>query len=94
MRSMFWQTVLSLDIPTGIYACKRVNKFRIGLFMYAINYLGLLAASVIFEPLMFKGMTGMLLYTFGLTSLGVITIIIPVFYVRKWTKEFNQALII
>lgn len=93
-RSMFWHTLASLDIPTGLYACKRVNKFRLGCIVYFTTYLAFVFGSWEAAPLIYKGIIGILWYGLGTLSLGVMAIIIPVLFVRRWTKEFNKALVI
>ena len=90
---MFWQTVASLDIPTGLYACKRVNKFRLGCLVYFGTYIITALGSYVATPLLFKGLIGIVYYSVGVFALAGMAIIIPVLYVRKWTRLYNSSLI-
>lgn len=76
------QTILAL-IPsfiTQLIAFARINKLKVG----GLMILGLFGVSI--------GLQMVLPFPYGLISVIVISIAIPVKYVRKWTKEYNNNL--
>ena len=73
------QTILAVipSIVTQLIAFYRINQFKKG----GLIELGLGGLSI--------GINMLLPWPYGLVVILVITIVIPVYYVRKWTEEFN-----
>ena len=73
------QTILAI-IPsfiTQLIAFYRIKQFKKG----GLIELGLIGMSI--------GLNMILPFPFGLIITLIIAIVIPVYYVRKWTEEFN-----
>jgi len=92
-KSVNWQTLACLEIATGLYACKRIGKLKRGLVLFGVNYLGLLIGSLALTPLLGKGLTGILFYGLWDVTIGIVSIVIPMLFVREWTKTFNLSLL-
>lgn len=73
------QTILAVipSIVTQLVAFYRINKFKKGGLIELILF-GLSIGINTITP-----------WPYGLIIILVITIVVPVYYVRRWTREFN-----
>ncbi|MSV33707.1 MAG: SHOCT domain-containing protein [Nitrosarchaeum sp.] len=76
------QTILALipSIITQFIAFFRIKKYKEGILIS----LGLLGASIYIQTFF--------TFPYGLIPVIPVTIVIPVYYVRKWTRQFNDNL--
>ena len=78
------QCLATIFIPTGLYAFKRINKFKMGVLVYVVS--GVIA--------FFGGMLSV--FTSEYVSIGclIVSFIIPMIFVIKWSNEFNSKVTI
>ena len=93
--SVPWQTAAALSILTGMIAFRRINKFRRGGLIYIFSYAlvwGSISLSLSLDLynlhwVLSIGLIGLLLGAL------VATFVMPLWYMEKWTREYNQNLI-
>lgn len=91
--SIFWQCLATLFFPTGLYAFKRINKFRVGLLIYFITigltYLAPLGTGHMWYDFNYD----LYLVTYAVFTLVAIAslFIFPILYIRKWSNEWNES---
>ncbi len=78
--SLFWQTVLCILPYIWIFAFLRIEKFMMGLVLLAVGF----AVSI--------GINMVLPYPWGLFGSIIFTIVLPIYYVRKWSREWNYKI--
>ena len=71
------QTVLMFIPLVWIYAFYRIEKLNMGLFLLFVA----IAVSMVFQLV--------IPFPFGLILAYVPTFAIPIYYIRKWSKEWN-----
>lgn len=82
--SVGWQCAAILFWPTGIWAFKRINRFGYGLLLI----LGFLASSIILNA----GLGFLLPWYIPLPVWYLIQFIPPMYFVVKWSKEWNKSI--
>ena len=91
------QCLATLFVPTGIYAFKRIKKLRLGLIIYAVCYVMYIVATVYPLKNMANSSSNINMDTIGLISfvsvgLIIMSFLLPIIFIRKWSKEYNQSL--
>lgn len=91
------QCLATLFVPTGLYAFKRIKKLRLGILIYAICYIMYIVATVYPLKNMADSSSNINMDTLGLISflsigLTIMSFLLPIFFIRKWSKEYNQTL--
>lgn len=91
------QCLATLFVPTGIYAFKRIKKLRLGLLIYAICYVMYIVATVYPLKNMADSSSNINIDTLGLISflsvgLTILSFLLPILFIRKWSKEWNSKL--
>lgn len=71
------QTVLMFIPLVWIYAFYRIEQLSMGIFLFFVS----IAASIVIQ-LVFP-------YPYGLIFAYVPTFVIPIYFIRKWSKEWN-----
>jgi len=88
-----WQILGSFCFLTGLFAFRRIKKFRMGLVIYGLGYgvlWGSIATTSSFNLLTLNDsqLLGLLAFLLG----GLITsVIVPPYFMDKWTKEYNKT---
>jgi len=78
--SVNWQTLFCILPYIWIYAFYRIEKLRLGIVI-AIGTFALTIA------------LGMLLpFPYGLAGNLIISIVVPIYFIRKWSREWNEKL--
>ena len=91
------QMILSVFIPTGLYGFKKIHKLQLGIVTYLASF---------FVPIVIMsiciGVNGWIQGDINKIDLGVIKtvtlpvltsgLLLPVFFIRKWTIEYNSKL--
>ena len=91
------QMILSAFIPTGLYGFKKINKLQLGILSYLASF---------FVPIVIMsiciGINGWIQGDINKIDLSLIKTVtlpvlisgisIPVFFIRKWTIEYNSKL--
>lgn len=89
------QCLMSLFVPTGLYAFKRIRKFRLGLIVYGLSYIAYLAATITTLNIIAKGnMTSDQIGILSLLStiLVIISFALPTMTIYNWSKRYNQSI--
>ena len=84
--SLPWQIVGTILPPTGIYAFTRIKKGKYGIIIYVVTYcLGILHELTKAENVdIFQLLTAF--------SLLLSAVIIPIYFMAKWSKEWNNSI--
>jgi len=73
-----WQTILCI-IPFGwIFAYYEIQKLKMGVIIFAVTYGMSFVGSFVFP------------WPFSTIPMAVITLSIQIYYVRKWSREWNK----
>ena len=89
------QMILSIFIPTGLYGFKKIKKLQMGMLTYIASF---------FVPViilsMYVAINGWIqgsIFKIDLSIIKIITLpvlfsgyLIPVYFIRKWTKQYNS----
>ena len=89
-----WQVAATLSYITGLYAFKRIEKFRQGVLIYVIT-IGLWAlAWVGLDQVYGSYEYETYLIVYSLVNVGVIGtgFIMPIFYIHRWSNEWNKRI--
>jgi high-affinity Fe2+/Pb2+ permease len=96
--STFWQCALSLFIPTGLWAFGRINKLRKGILIYVITalmalggYVGQAFFAYNIENRINEETVRTPLF-FILVILGLFAFLLPVFFMFKWSEDWNEKI--
>jgi peptidoglycan biosynthesis protein MviN/MurJ (putative lipid II flippase) len=73
-----WQTLFCVLPYIWIYAFYRIEKLRMGIVIAIVTIVASVAVSMIFP------------FPYGLVGNLVISIGIPIYFIRQWSREWNQ----
>lgn len=89
-----WQVAATLSYITGLYAFKRIDRFRSGVLIYVIT-IGLWGLAWIGLDQVYENYDyDFYLVIYSLVNVGIIGngFILPIYYIHKWSKEFNKRI--
>lgn len=90
--SLPWQIASAIFLPMGLYGFKRINKLKLGIVVYVIAYSltitgGFVEASSDYSwglPVLQASIFSFVLYAIG--------VMIPLYFMGKWSKEWNEVI--
>ena len=82
------QCLATLFIPTGIYACKRINKTKMGIMIYGLTFASWIAQNLLIP---FNNSSMGLYGLVSLLNLGL-GISLPMICIYNWSVEFNKKI--
>ena len=75
--SVGWQTAFMIIPYAWIFAFYRIEKFRMGLVLFGVAIgLSIMIQLVLSPP-------------YGIIATLVVTITLPIYFIRKWSREWN-----
>jgi hypothetical protein len=87
--SVGWQCIGTILLPTGLYCFKRIKKLRLGILLYVCSYV-LSAVAVLTLTLSVAGNSSDLLYAFGSFLASAASLLLPMYFIRAWSIEWNK----
>ena len=91
--NIFWQSIATLFIPTGLYAFLKIDKLRKGVLVYLASFGVSIIAEVVSVLLyMTHDNSYNLLIAFYALGIVCISFILPIHYIRKWSIEYNKKI--
>ncbi len=84
-----WQVAATLFIPTGLYAFKRIKKLTYGIILYALTFISSVIIGTVSVVYWHESEE---LLLFGVVLIYTIPIFIPMFFIRKWSEQWNKSI--
>ena len=86
-KNILVQMLATILIPTGLYAFYRIDKLRMGMVMYGISF-AIAVASSMLE--LFSD--GDIIYMTFSAIFAVLSLIVPMLFIREWTIQYNNKI--
>jgi uncharacterized membrane protein (DUF485 family) len=91
------QCLATLFVPLGLYAFTRIHKLRLGIIIYGICYAMYIIATVYPLKQLTDTSSNVNIDTVGLISffsvgLTILSFLLPIIFIRKWSKEYNNKM--
>lgn len=91
-RNLIIQSLSTLLIPTGLYAFKRVNKLQKGILLYLASYGLVFLGGLIQTSTLYSWGVPLLEALIGSFICYLSSIILPMYYMGKYTKQYNKSI--
>ena len=90
--SLGWQCLATIFLPTGLYAFKRISKLKLGIIVYVSAYSLTILGGIIQASSAYPWGIGVLEASIGSFVFYISAILIPIYFMRKWTIEWNRSI--
>src|SRR5690242_19069220 len=102
-KNIILQCLATITIFTGLYAFKKIDKVKAGIGVYVLSCIAFLIINLM--PFIYSGIIlgdinkvnqpEMEIAIFISVTLSyIVTILIPIIFIYKWTKEYNKKILV
>jgi len=84
-----WQIIATIFLPTGLYAFKRISKLGYGTLLYIVTFMYAVATGTI--SVIFFNELGDLVWFIAISDY-IIPFLIPMLFIAKWSRQWNESL--
>ena len=85
------QALLTLSLPTSIYAFYKIKKLRLGILVLVLS--SMLSISSMTDLIILTHIKSFGLYFIASIFIFSFSYILPIIYITKWTKQYNRNLL-
>ena len=87
------QCALTLFLPTGLYAFKKIGKLKLGILSYVLSFVAMYLGILGYMLLTWNNSVNMIEQaSHSVPWMALTSSLIPIVFIRKWSIEYNKKI--